>query len=115
MLPAQVVYGISLPQLAANDQTPLGSLNMNLSSEGYDITAGSDVYPGHVFVESNEIPILHTVMGECPGNNIVAGNFEAIPVMCPGGYARNTPSGKGVQSGSLWMNNIPVVSFSSVN
>ncbi len=114
VLPAQVVYGISLPQLAPNDQTPLGSLNMDLSSEGYDVTAGADVYPGHVFVQSSETAILHTTMGNCPGDNLVAGSFEGIPVMCPDGYARNTPSGEGVQPGGLWMNNIPAISLSSV-
>jgi hypothetical protein len=115
VLPDHVVYGISLPQLAPNDKTPLEALNMNLSSEGYDVVAGSDVYPGKVFVQANEVAILDTVMGSCPGNNLTAGTFEAIPVMCPSDYARNTPSGEGVQSGGLWQNNIPAISLSTVN
>jgi hypothetical protein len=115
VLPGQVIYGISLPQLVPNDNGPLGALNADLASEGYDLLAGSDVDPGHIFVQAKEIGILDTNIGTCPGNTLTANTFEAVPVMCPSGYARNTPSGSGVQSGSLWMNNIPAISLSTVN
>jgi hypothetical protein len=115
VLPNRVVYGISLPQLVANDPTGLGSLNVSLASEGYDVTAGSDVYPGDIFVDSNAVSILDSDIGDCSGNNLVAGAFEAVPVMCAGGYARYTASGTGIESGGLWQNNIPAISLSTVN
>jgi hypothetical protein len=121
-LPSTVVYGISLPQLATdgqalgNDPTPIGSLNVNLSSEGYDVTAGSDVYPGNVFISSDQTDTtgeaLATNLGACP--NAPTGSLaqlQAIPVMCPAGYGSSTANNTGFQSGGLWENNIPAVAF----
>jgi hypothetical protein len=120
-LPSPVVYIISLPQLAGTDgqtldadMTPIGFLNVNLSSEGFDVTAGSDVYPGNVFVSSDftDTAGSNLALGACP--NAWAGSLSspmALPVMCAAGYGQNTPNGTNSQTGGLWLNNIPAVAF----
>ena len=115
VLPSRIIYAISLPQLTPDDTSPVGALNADLSSEGYDVTAGSDVVPGDIFAQTSSVSSLDANIGTCPGNDLTSGVLEAVPVMCPSGYGSYTPSGSGQQSGSSWMNNIPAVSLSTTS
>ncbi len=51
VLPSTVVYGMKLDNLVVNDLTPLGSLNVALSTESTDVSVGFDAAPGTLFVD----------------------------------------------------------------
>lgn len=88
LLPDQIVYAISLPHLASSDTSPLGSLNASLSSEGYDVTAGSDVLPGDIFVEANQIPALEPASAPARATTSSLERSPRSPSCAPAATAR---------------------------
>lgn len=109
VLPSTIVYGITLDQLitdcattpgdCGNDPNPIGSLNVALSE---NVSAGTDVYPGDVYVSSLQADASSTALGSnlgyCTGAPAgVLSTFQGVPVMCPVGCGSNI-DGLGVDS-----------------
>ncbi|MGD0439926.1 MAG: hypothetical protein ABSB52_04810 [Acidimicrobiales bacterium] len=107
VLPSTVVYGITLDALATdgglvppycnvaggygNDYCPVGSLNVNLSTEPTDVSVGSDTNPGNIFVSSAQADAggsaLESNLGGCSGSpSGVLSAFTEVPVDCADGY-----------------------------
>jgi hypothetical protein len=101
VLPSSIIYGITLDQLVTdgttgNDSNPVGSLNVNLSTESTDVSVGADTDPGNIFVSSAQADsgsALASNLGDCPGApSGVLTAFQEVPVDCTAGYSLN-PSG----------------------
>lgn len=123
VLPSVVVYGITLDQLATdcaadastcgNDPNPIGSLNVALNA---NVSAGSDVYPGDVYVASSQADAAGTALasdlGACPGAPVgILSTFQGVPVGCANGYGAQTESP--YIPGGLGIDTIPAVSFTT--
>jgi hypothetical protein len=64
-LPSKVIYGIEIdalnsdcvatPAYCGNNPNAYGSLNVVLSTEPTNVTVGSDVYPGYVYVNTTSV------------------------------------------------------------
>ncbi len=122
VLPSTVVYGISLdalnsdcattPSDCGNDPNPVGSLNVDLSSSGTDITAGSDALPGNVFASLGNPSYLACPLngGSLPLTFPAPKTFESMFVWCGNS---STQYGYG-QPDPLGANDIPAVQFNAV-
>jgi len=111
VLPDTVVYGITLNGLdnSGNDSAAVGSLNVAL---GENVSAGSDVYPGDVYVQSlqadSSTSALGSNLGYCTGAPTgVLSIFQGVPVSCARGY--------GGQADGLGVDEIPQVEFTTVS
>lgn len=125
VLPGVVVYGITLDQLltdcettaadCGNDPNPIGSLNVALNA---NVSVGSDVYPGDIYVSSLQADVSKTALasnlGACPGAPAaVLSTFQGVPVGCPEGYGNQTESPYIL--GGLGIDTIPAVEFSTIS
>ena len=123
-LPSTIVYGITLNALATdcattvadcgNDPNPIGSLNVDLNA---NVSAGSDVYPGDVFVKSLQADTSGTALGSnlgyCTGAPTgVLSTFQGVPVGCTTGYGSQTETP--YIAGGLGIDEIPAVEFTTV-
>ena len=78
VLPSTVVYGIKLVDLVTNDLTPVGSLNVALSTEPINVSVGSDTNPGYLFVDENPAVSLTPAGQEITCSALVSG-FAQYP------------------------------------
>lgn len=121
-LPRTVVYGISLDALnsdcqttpadCGNDPNPIGSLNVDLSSSGTDISAGSDTLPGNVFASLGHPSDLACPLngGSLPLTFPTSNQFGAMVSMFEWCGNSSTTYGYG-QPDPLGTNDIPAVQF----
>lgn len=103
VLPGTIVYGISYTTDNNGVDGNVDSLNVALSSSGTNVTAGSDTFPGFVFVSAGQPNLV-----VCPlpdGSFPAAGDFQADFIWCSNGYGQPNPLGT---------SDIPAVEFNKV-
>jgi hypothetical protein len=91
VLPDTIIFGITF------NTNPTNSLGVMQSP---NVSAGSNVYPGDVYVAGTSRSDLASNIGTCDGNNLPATgtvSFQGVPVMCSSGYLGNV-DGLGIDS-----------------
>jgi len=130
VLPGTVVYGVQLldlnsdcsttPTECGNDLNPVGRLELALTP---NVSAGSDVFPGDVYVQSLQADVSGTALagtisqpelGGCRGAPTdILSTFQGVPVDCAAGYASNVEAPN--LPGGLGVDSIPAVEFTTAS
>ncbi len=91
VLPDTIIFGITF------NTNPTNSLGVMQSP---NVSAGSNVFPGDVYVAGASRSDLASNIGNCDGNNLPATGtvpFQGVPVMCSSGYFSDV-DGLGIDS-----------------